>query len=121
MRKILDRITYKVGYSFEIEPHENDFECGVPTTVPQEIPPSRLRVNTYAACTRSGQEEWQRGRWFYVKDPLDVTEVVRTAYQALYLFELHELQEQFKFDGVIVFDPHSMNLPDDVQEEFENG
>ncbi len=101
MHNILDRITYKPGYSFEFNPAEQGFG------------PAQLRVQLYAACTVTGREEWQLGRWFVVEDPDDEREVVRTAYQALYLFELHEFQENFKYDGNTVFDPHSMNLPGD--------
>ena len=84
MREILDRIHYKPSYGFEAQVIGDVY---------------MLRVSVVAPCTDTGFLKAQRGRWLVVEDPNNTDEVVRTAYQACYLFELHEFQEQFKFDG----------------------
>ena len=101
MREVLDNISYKPGYSFELREER---------MLGQHGRIHMLRVVLYAACSVTGQEDWQMGRWFVVEHPTDEHEVVRTAYQALHLFELHEFQENFKYNGKPVFDPHVMNL-----------
>lgn len=48
----------------------------------------------------------QRGRKWYVSQHSCVGEIVRTAYKAIEAAELHEIQENFKFMGKRIFDPH---------------
>ncbi len=100
MKSILADIQYFPGYEFEtISLKDNEFEYI-----------HLLRVVMFAKCTVSGEEDLQRGRWLVVEDPTDEAEVVRTAYQALGMFQQHEFQENFKYKGKVVFDPHAMNL-----------
>jgi hypothetical protein len=48
----------------------------------------------------------QKGRkWFLSRFSCD-TEIVQTAWAAVKRAELHEMQEQFRFDGVDVFNNH---------------
>lgn len=101
MEHILSKIEYKPEYSFETSMAHVGWE---PYTA------GMLRVVTEAPCTITGKVERQVGRWLVVEDVFNEAEVVRTAYQALYLFELHEFQEHFKYHGKIVFNPHEMNV-----------
>ena len=99
MKQFLDKIEYKPAYYFECRANSM-YDDGR----------AELRVCTVAPCTTTGFLKQQAGRWFVVEDPFDEADVVRTAYQAMYLFELHEMQEHFRYNGKTVFDPHLMNI-----------
>jgi hypothetical protein len=96
IENILNEITYKDGYTFKVFCSSSYI--------------ATIRVTTFAPCTNTGITQYQEGRLFIIENPDNEAEIVRAAYQALYLFELHEFQEHFKYKGNIVFDPHGMNL-----------
>lgn len=48
-----------------------------------------------------------KGRMWLIEDRHDASDVVRTAYAAISAVEEHERREFFKFDGALVWDPHS--------------
>lgn len=54
----------------------------------------------------TGELFLQRGRKWYISSYSCIGEVVRTAYKAIEASELHEMQENFKFRGDAIFDPH---------------
>lgn len=49
---------------------------------------------------------WWTGRSWYVPSTSDTESIVRTALMAVETYMLHELRENFKFAGRVVFDPH---------------
>jgi hypothetical protein len=67
-----------------------------------------LRVEVLAVDTMdtSGPKTLQKGRKWLLSEHMTVTEVVRTAWKAIEAFELHELQERFRYKGACVFNSH---------------
>lgn len=65
-----------------------------------------LQVFYHAPCTKTGEiEEWKGGK-HYLSDHMTEDEIVKRAYVAFEAAVKHEVMENFKFDGVIVFNPH---------------
>lgn len=55
---------------------------------------------------KTGKMMIQKGRKWYVSPHACEGEIVRTAYKIIEAAELHEMQEQFKYCGQKIFDPH---------------
>jgi hypothetical protein len=55
---------------------------------------------------KTGQMALQKGRKWYVSPHACEGEIVRTVYKVIEAAELHEMQEQFKYCGQSIFDPH---------------
>jgi hypothetical protein len=65
-----------------------------------------LQLVYYAPCTKTQEHlEWKSRKW-YLSEFMTDDEIVKTAYCAFEAAVKHEIMEGFKFDGVIVFNPH---------------
>lgn len=65
-----------------------------------------LQVKYSAPCTKTGEiQEWNGRKW-YLSDHMTEDEVVKTAWCAFEAAVKHEVMEGFKFDNIIVFNPH---------------
>lgn len=65
-----------------------------------------LQVSYSAPCTKSGIiEEWKGGK-HYLSSYMTEDEVIKRAYVAFESAVKHEIMENFKFDGIIVFNSH---------------
>jgi len=65
-----------------------------------------FQVTFFAKDIHSGEVEEQFCRKFYVSPHSCVSEIIRTAYLAVQQAEMHELDENFKFNNTALFDPH---------------
>jgi hypothetical protein len=65
-----------------------------------------LQVTYDAPCTKSGELQNWNGRKWYLSGYMTDDEIVKTAYCAFEAAVKHEIMEGFKFDGIIVFNPH---------------
>lgn len=59
-----------------------------------------------AACNNTTEIKEQSGRKWYISPYMCHSEVVRTIYKAIVTAEMHELDEQFLYKGVAIYDPH---------------
>lgn len=57
-------------------------------------------------CTVTGSNDWQRGRKWFVSEHSTDEEIIRTMRMAILAFEEHEMNENFKFRGERVLNPH---------------
>ena len=98
VKAITERITMSclgVEHKLRVE-HDNEFENGRVF----------LQVVYSAPCTKTGNnEEWKGRKWYLSKHMTD-DEIVKTAYVAFESCVKHEIMENFKMDGVILFNPH---------------
>jgi len=58
-------------------------------------------------CTISGEPLRAECRPWIVENESTESEVVRTIYKATEAAVVHELQEKFKYNGKVVYDPHT--------------
>lgn len=65
-----------------------------------------LQIFLDAPDISTGEMEEQACRKWVLQFTMSNTEVVRTAYKAAEAAMIHELQEQFRYRGVRVYDPH---------------
>lgn len=65
-----------------------------------------LQIEFQGTCNVSGKPDNWRGRKWRLSPHMTKGEVVQTAFLATMTAVEHETREQFKFDGVSVFDPH---------------
>jgi hypothetical protein len=65
-----------------------------------------LQVDYEAPCTKTNNLESWKGRKWYLSEFMTDDEIVKTAYCAFQSAVTHEIMEGFKFDNVIVFNPH---------------
>lgn len=65
-----------------------------------------LQVEYTAPCTKTGKEEPWKGGKHYLSDHMTEDEIVKKVYVAFEMAVKHEVMEGFKFDGIIVFNPH---------------
>jgi hypothetical protein len=65
-----------------------------------------LRVRSQGPCNVTGERLAWTGRKWRMSPHMTDGEVVQTAFLAVMTAIEHETREQFKFDGVSVFDPH---------------
>lgn len=92
LREILDRISYRPGWDWDIDPAA---ETGW-----------HIRPVWDGPDVITGQPARQRGRWWYIAENARVGEVVRTAFLAISTAEEHERREQFRYQGVRIYLPH---------------
>lgn len=65
-----------------------------------------MQVFYHAPCTKTNNiEEWRGGK-HYLSEHMTDDEIVRRAYVAFEFAVKHEIMEGFKFDDIIVFNPH---------------
>jgi hypothetical protein len=65
-----------------------------------------LQVEYTCPCTKTGESEtWRGGKWYLSKHMTD-DEIVKKAYAAFEAAVKHEVMEGFKFNGIILFNPH---------------
>ena len=65
-----------------------------------------IQVKGSGPCPITKQhEEWTGRKWFLSKWMCQ-NEIIRTAYKAIEAAVLHEMNEQFTYKGVRIFDPH---------------
>lgn len=98
VRDLVKHITLSI---FNIKPH-------IIVEFDKTYPETRiyLQVLYNAPCTKTGEvQEWSGRKW-YVSDYMTEDEIVKTAWCAFEAAVKHEVMEGFKFDGVIVFNPH---------------
>ena len=74
----------------------------------QEFKNGRIFLQIYyqAPCTKTGNLETWKGRKWYLSKYMTDDEIVKTAYGAFKMCVEHEIMENFKVDGVILFNPH---------------
>lgn len=65
-----------------------------------------LQVKYDAPCTKTGEVQEWNGRKWYLSEHMTEDEIVKTAWCAFEAAVKHEVMEGFKFDGIIVFNPH---------------
>lgn len=65
-----------------------------------------MQVMYRTVCTKTGKEEYFRGRKWYLSQYMTEDEVIKTAYAAFEAAVKHEVMEGFKVDGIILFNPH---------------
>jgi len=65
-----------------------------------------LQVDYEAPCTKTNNLESWKGRKWYLSEFMTDDEIIKTAYCAFQSAVTHEIMEGFKFDNVIVFNPH---------------
>lgn len=65
-----------------------------------------LQVIGYIPCTNSGEIQEQCGRKWYISPYMTDSEVVQTCFLAVKTFLLHEVHENFKYQGQPIFRPH---------------
>lgn len=65
-----------------------------------------MQVYYYAACSKTGEIEMWKGGKHYLSEHMTEDEIVKRAYVAVEAAVKHEVMEGFKFDGVVVFNPH---------------
>lgn len=65
-----------------------------------------IQATFLAPDIHTGADETQYCRKFYISSHACDSEIIRTAYLAIQQAEAHEMNEQFKFDNVAIFDPH---------------
>ena len=66
-----------------------------------------VQAKFWAKDIISGEFELQFCRKFYVSPYACTSEIVRCVHLAIQQAELHEMNEQFMFDDVAIFDPHT--------------
>lgn len=65
-----------------------------------------LQVAAQGKCNVTG-EPWQwSGRKWFISRYMTKSEIVQTTFKAVLTAIEHESREQFKYDGVSIFDPH---------------
>ena len=91
IQQIIDRITYKPEWEFHIFPKGDGF---------------LIQIRFVAADNITGKNEMQYCRKWYVSSHAVENEVVTTVFKAIIAAEEHEIKEKFKFDRVMIFNPH---------------
>lgn len=65
-----------------------------------------LQISYEAPCTKTGKiEKWKGGK-HYLSSYMTEDEIVKKAYVAFEAAIKHEIMEGFKFNNIIVFNPH---------------
>ena len=94
-KRILDSITCTLGgYNF-------NFAFKVYKETPY------LQIIFSAPCTDSGEMQTQFCRKWVLQYTMSKSEVVRTAYKAAMAAFEHECQEEFRYNGVPIYSPHT--------------
>jgi hypothetical protein len=65
-----------------------------------------LQVFYDAPCSKTGKVDRWKGGKHYLSEHMTEDEIVKRAYVAFEAAVKHEIMEGFKFDGVILFNPH---------------
>ena len=65
-----------------------------------------IQVLFYDSDRITGEKELQRCRKWILSYHMVDSEVVRTAFKAIEAAMLHEVQEEFKYKGVRIYNPH---------------
>lgn len=65
-----------------------------------------IQVGYIAACTKTGQLQPWKGGKHYLSEHMTEDEVVKKIYVAFEQCVKHEVMEGFKYDNIIVFNPH---------------
>lgn len=88
-----------LGTKFEIEAHVDKRH------------PESGRVYLQCAyrfhCNVTGKRQRFTGRKWYLSEYMTDDEIVKTAYCAYEAAVKHEIMEGFKYDGIILFNPHT--------------
>lgn len=66
-----------------------------------------LQVKYECPCTKTGTVQEWAGRKWYLSEFMTADEIVKTAYAAFKMAVEHKVMEGFKYDGRIVFNPHT--------------
>lgn len=91
MQAILDRISYKSGWEFQI--------CRKDETI-------YLQIEFTAKCPISNNDEkWKSRKWLMSEHMTDA-EIVQTVFKAVMTVEEHEAREMFRFDNLAIYGPH---------------
>jgi hypothetical protein len=90
LKQIVGKVTYK-NWEFRVHEKGDGFLVQVVWAAPDAV---------------TGVPSIQKARKWYVSSHACEGEVVRTCYKAIEAAEIHELQEQFKYCGQKIFDPH---------------
>lgn len=95
MRRTLDRVEYKPGWSLRLF-LDGERPC--------------LQVRFKAADCETGNVEMQACRKWFLSPYMTVSELVGTAFKAFLTAEEHECREAFRYCGQRVLGPH-IDLP----------
>ena len=86
--QVLQRITYKPGWSFVV------FRDG-----------DRPVLQVHCTNLYDGTTAWRSRKWF-LSPHMTNSEIVQTAFKAVQTAEEHELRKQFKYRSRPIFGPH---------------
>jgi hypothetical protein len=65
-----------------------------------------IQLSYRAKCTKTGHEDFWKGRKWYLSEHMTADEIVKTVYAAFEAAVKHEIMEGFKYYNKIVFNPH---------------
>lgn len=96
LRKVISRLTYKIGWSFSV--------------LPGDYHPDAYAVRIVAIWPDVNQElgeiPVQRDVHFFKKDDMSEEYILATLYTSIQAHEQHEQDEWFRVDGQVYREPH---------------
>lgn len=101
VKQLINRISLSCfGTQFNIRvEYDNEFRVN-------DIGRVFLQITYEAPCIKTGElKEWHGRKW-YLSQYMTDDEIVKTAYVAFESCVKHENMENFKVDGVTLFNPH---------------
>ena len=105
IREIVSRISFK-NYTFRVSHFNPNTHNVIRAFSPLYL---QCRFNAENACN-PGIIETQACRKWVLSEWMTDSEIIQTAFLAVKTAEMHEIHEQFKYDGVPVFNPH-LDIP----------
>lgn len=91
IEKLISNVSFK-DWTIKV----GQYECKTPY----------IQVLFYDSDRITGEKELQRCRKWILSYHMVDSEVVRTAFKAIEAAMLHEVQEEFKYKGVRIYNPH---------------
>jgi hypothetical protein len=65
-----------------------------------------IQLEYNSKCNKGGEQEYWKGRKWYLSSYMTDDEIIKTAYTAFEACIKHEIMEGFKVDDKILFNPH---------------
>ena len=98
IQEVIGAITFKEGWSFRVESLDGNGHYFLQVCVDETAPEARdVQTGEVAA--------WRGGKWL-ISQHMTRNEIVRTAHKAVVSAMMHELDEQFRYRGRAIFNPH---------------
>ena len=98
IREVVEAISYKPGWSFRVEPLDDNGHYFIQVCVDETADAAR--------DIKTGVVSGWRGGKMLVSQHMTRNEIVRTAHKAVVSAEMHELDEHFRYRGRAIFNPH---------------